>query len=491
MGEEILKKRKITLTLFSGVLIIFLIVTVFNTFTLKSMQPPPNPTNIVLNEDIAARNLSKAITYKTISYQDRSKFDFKEFEKFIAFLHEGFPRIYEQLEFERVNKYALVYKWRGSDSGKRPVGLTSHYDVVPVLSGTEANWEQDPFSGTVVDGKIWGRGTLDDKIGVIGILQAVDYLLAEGFKPRRDMYFMFGFDEEIGGDEGASAIVDTLKDRGISFDYVLDEGGAIVENMVPGVNQPVGVVGISEKGSATAELTIEGSGGHSSQPKDHTNIGRISSAIAKLEDTQFYGDLRGPGEDLFEYVAPEMSFGMKYVFANKVIFEPVIEKILLGQPASAALIRTTIAPTIFQAGEQYNALPEKATAFINLRLMPGDSLGEVKTFIEDTIDDDDINVTVTGNEASKVSSIAGWPFKSIQQAARNVYGNAVVAPYLMFAGSDARQYDRISSNTYRFLPVQITSEDLNRMHGTNEHVSVENYLNAIKFYTEVIRESNK
>jgi carboxypeptidase PM20D1 len=186
-----------------------------------------------------------------------------------------------------------------------------------------------------------------------------------------------------------------------------------------------------------------------------------------------------------------MSFGMKYVFANKVIFEPVIEKILLGQPASAALIRTTIAPTIFQAGEQYNALPEKATAIINLRLMPGDSLDEVKKFIEDTIEDEDIQMTVTGSEASKVSSINGWQFQSIQQAARNVYGNAVIAPYLMFAGSDARQYDRISKNTYRFLPVQITSDDLNRMHGTTEHVSVENYLKAITFYTEVIKEANK
>lgn len=486
-----MKKRRLSLLIIGVLVLVFLIVTGFNTFTVRSKQPTPSPTNVVINEKEAVQHLSKAITYKTVSYQERSKFDFKEFDKFIAFLQESFPAVYENLEFEKVNDYALVYKWKGTEGRKKPVGLTSHYDVVPVLSGTEANWEQDPFSGAVVDGKIWGRGTLDDKIGVIGILQAVDYLLAEGFKPERDMYFMFGFDEEIGGDEGAQAIVDILKDRGITFDYVLDEGGAIVENMVPGVNQPVGVVGISEKGSATAELTIEGSGGHSSQPKDHTNIGRISSAIAKLEDTQFNGDLRGPGEDLFEFVAPEMSFGMKYVFANKVIFEPVIEKILLGQPASAALIRTTIAPTIFQAGEQYNALPETATAIINLRLMPGDSLGDVKKFIGDTIEDDDIKVTVTGNEASKVSSINGWQFKSIQQAARNVYGNAVIAPYLMFAGSDARQYDRISKNTFRFLPVQITSEDLNRMHGTNEHVSVENYLKSIKFYAEVILESNK
>lgn len=486
-----MNKRKLILLIAGGLILIFAIVTVFNTITVKSRQPIPSSTKVVINEDDAVKNLSEAITYKTISYQDRSKFDFNEFDRFIEFLQMSYPAVHEQLDVEMINDYALIYKWTGSDSTKNPIGLTSHYDVVPVLDGTETNWEQDPFSGAVVDGKVWGRGTLDDKIGVIGILQAVDHLVAEGFNPTRDMYFMFGFDEEIGGDEGANAIVNTLKERGITFEFVLDEGGAIVENMVPGVDQPVGVVGVSEKGSATAELTIEGSGGHSSQPKDRTNIGRIASAIAKLEDTQFKADLRGPGKDLFEFVAPEMSFGMKYVFANKFIFEPVIESILLQQPASAALIRTTIAPTIFQAGEQYNALPEKATAFINLRVMPGDSLEKVKSFIEDTIDDEDIKITLTGSEASKVSEVESWHFTAIQQAARNVYEDAVVAPYLMFAGSDAKHYDSISDNTYRFLPVQITSDDLNRMHGTNEHISIENFINAIKFYVEIIEESNK
>ncbi|MGX6444410.1 M20 family peptidase [Neobacillus sp. K501] len=486
-----MKKRKLAFMIIGSFILVFLIVTAFRTVTIKSKQPAAKPAKITINQEAAVANLSKAITFKTVSYQDRSKFDLKEFDQFIAFLEETYPAVHDQLELEKVNHYALVYKWKGTDPQKNPIGLTSHYDVVPVLEGTEANWEQDPFSGAVADGKIWGRGTLDDKIGVIGILQAVEYLLNEDFKPNRDMYFMFGFDEEIGGDEGANAIVKILEDRGITFDFVLDEGGAIVEKMVPGVNQPVGVVGISEKGSATAELSIEGSGGHSSQPKDHTNIGRIASAIAKLEDTQFNADLKGPGEDLFDFVAPEMSFAMKYVFANKWIFEPIIEKILLQQPASAALIRTTIAPTIFQAGEQYNALPEKASAIINLRLMPGDSLEDVKNFIEKTIDDEKIKVTVTGTEASKVSSIDGWQFQAIQQAARNAYDEAVIAPYLMFAGSDAKHYDQISKSTYRFLPVQISSEDLNRMHGTNEHVSIENYLNAIKFYVEIMRESNK
>jgi carboxypeptidase PM20D1 len=471
--------------------LVFLAVTLFNTFTVKSKQPTPRPANLVLDEEKAIKRLSKAITFKTISYQERSKFDFKEFDKFIAFLQESYPEVHKQLELEKINGYALVYRWQGTDSSKKPVGLTSHYDVVPILDGTEENWEQPPFSGVIIDEKIWGRGTLDDKIGVIGIMEAIEKLLRVGFTPSRDMYFMFGFDEEVGGENGAMAIADTLKNKGVTFAFVLDEGGAIVENMVPGVTQPVGVVGISEKGFANAELTIEGSGGHSSQPKNHTNIGCLANAIAKLEDKQFKGDLKGPGKDLFDFVAPEMSFGMKYVFANQFIFEPAIEKILLGKPATAALIRTTIAPTIFQAGEQHNALPEKAYANINLRLMPGDSVEDVENFIRKTIDDDDIRVKVIGSEASKVSSIDGWQFTTIQQATRNVYQNAVIAPYLMFAGSDAKHYDKISENTYRFLPVQITSEDLNRMHGTNEHISIENYLNAIKVYAEVIKEANR
>ncbi len=471
-------------------LLLFMTITMFNTLTLKSRQPQPDPFKGTLDEDHAIETLSKAIQFKTISYQDRSKMNMVELDSFLSFLEKSFPKVYQNLEMEKVNDYALVYRWKGSNHEKSPVGLTSHYDVVPVLEGTEENWEHPPFSGTIAEGKIWGRGTLDDKIGVIGILEAAEHLLSEGYQPERDVYFMFGFDEEIGGDEGASEIVRTLNERGINFEFVLDEGGAIVENMVPGVDKPVGVVGISEKGSATAELTIEGSGGHSSQPKNRTNIGRIASAISKLEETQFPADLQGPGEDLFEFVAPEMSFGMKYVFANKLMFEPVIEKILLQQPASAALIRTTIAPTIFHAGEQYNALPEKAAAIINLRLMPGDSLDKVKQYIEETIDDDQIKVTIEGSEASGVSSVDSWQFKAIQQGARNVYQDAVIAPYLMFAGSDAKHYDSISENTYRFLPVQLTSEDLNRMHGTNEHISIENYLDAIRFYMEIIRESD-
>ena len=483
-------KRKILFFLL-GLVGLFIFVTVILAFTVSSKQPSSITSKVEINEKAAIKRFSEAITYKTISYHDYDQFDYEEFDGFIQFLEKAYPKVHTNLTLEKINEYGLIYKWTGENPDQNPIGITGHYDVVPVLEGTESNWEQQPFSGKVVENKIWGRGTLDDKIGVIGILEAAEYLLEEGYKPSRDMYLMFGFDEEVGGEKGALTIANTLKDRGIEFDFVIDEGGAIVENMVPGVTEPVGVVGISEKGYATVELTIEGSGGHSSQPKERTNIGRIASAISKLEETQFPADLRGPGEDLFEFVAPEMSFLMKYVFANKFIYEPIIEKVLLQQPATSALIRTTIAPTIFQAGEQENALPEIASAKINLRLMPGDSLEDVKNFIVNIIDDEKIKVSITGNEATKVSSVEGSEFKAVQQAARNVYSDAVMAPYLMFAGSDAKHYDLVSRNTYRFLPVQITSEDLNRMHGTNEHISVENFVNAVKFYAELMMVASK
>ncbi|WP_462410836.1 M20/M25/M40 family metallo-hydrolase [Neobacillus sp. Marseille-QA0830] len=178
-----MKKWKLAFLLLASFFLIFAIVTIFRTATVMSKQPVPKPTQAVIDEDAAVGHLSQAVTYKTISYQDRSKFDFSEFDRFIAFLQESYPLVHQQLEYEKINDYGLVYRWKGTDPGKKPIGLTSHYDVVPVLGGTESNWEQEPFSGAVKDGKIWGRGTLDDKIGVIGLLEATEQLLKDKICP--------------------------------------------------------------------------------------------------------------------------------------------------------------------------------------------------------------------------------------------------------------------------------------------------------------------
>lgn len=471
-----------------GIIILFIIVTVGFTLTAKTKQPATKEQNFNVDEQIAIQHLSDSVKFKTISTENVKNVDYEEFDLFKKYLEETYPKIYENLEFQEINEYSLLFKWSGTDTEAKPIGLAGHYDVVPVAKGTESAWEQDPFSGQVDEQYIWGRGTLDDKVGVIGILEGVDYLLAENFTPKQDIYLFFGHDEEIGGKEGAAKITAYLKENNIQLDYVMDEGGAIVENMVPGLDKPVGVIGVAEKGSAKATLSVSGSGGHSSQPKSITTVGRLSKAIAALEETQFKADINGPTEELFTFTSPEMNFGYRYIFENQWLFKPVIKKILLGKPATAAVTRSTIAPTIFHAGDKDNILPENAEAIINIRVMPGDTLKSLKKNIEEIIDDKEVKVAIEGDESSQVSATDSKGFEAIQQAARNTNKDVVIAPYLMIGGSDAKHYNKIADNAYRYLPIEMEADGLERMHGTNERITQKAYIKAIKFYIDLMNE---
>ncbi|GEK33703.1 M20/M25/M40 family metallo-hydrolase [Kurthia sibirica] len=471
-----------------GIVIVFAGVTLYFTMSAKTKQPKAQQQNFKIDEDKAIKNLSTAVTFKTISQEKEKDINYEYFKEFQQFLKDTYPEIYKQLEYKEINDYSMIFKWSGKDSSKKPIGLTSHYDVVPVAKGTEVKWQEDAFSGAVDEKYIWGRGTLDDKVGVIGTLEAVDYLLKEGFVPPQDLYLFFGHDEENGGDAGAAEITKYFKNNMIQFEYIMDEGGAIVNNMVPGVEDPVGVIGVAEKGSATIMLSVEGSGGHSSQPKNKTTIGRLSAAIAALEEQQFTASIAGPTKELFEYTAPEMSFGYKYVFENQWLFKPIIKKILLGKPATAAVTRTTIAPTIFKAGDKGNILPEFAEAQINIRVMPGDTFNSLKKQVNAIIDDKHVKVTITGNEASAVSSSTSRGFKMIQQAAINTNDQTIIAPYIMIGASDSKHYSKISDDAYRFLPIEMEDDGLERMHGTNERVEKVAYMKAIQFYIDLMKQ---
>lgn len=481
-------KKKIIISIVA-IFVIFIGFTVTKTLLAKSKQPTAKQQTHTLDETRIINNLSSAVKIKTISYENRDQIDYSEFDKFIRFLAETYPLVHENLSLERINEYSLIYRWEGTNPKAQPIGLAAHYDVVPVLKGTENDWEEEAFSGTITEEFVWGRGTLDDKVGVIGILEAAEQLVKEGYQPPQDIYLLFGHDEEIGGDEGAAKITDYLNEQNIQLAYVMDEGGAIVTNMVPGIKAPVGVIGVAEKGMADVTLTTTGSGGHSSQPATITNVGRISKAIAKLEEQQFKAHFDGPTKELFEFVAPEMSFGYKYVFENTWLFQPVITKILLGKPATAAVMRSTIAPTIFHAGEKANVLPEKAQANINVRVMPQDTLKSLQKDIEKIIDDEAIEVTVEGNEASPVSSTSNGAFQAIQQAARDTYPDAIIAPYIMIAGSDAKHYARAADDTYRFLPIMMEEDGLQKMHGTNERITKDAMIKAVAFYMTLLQET--
>jgi carboxypeptidase PM20D1 len=487
--------KKIILALLLCIVVLCTVI-LFKTFSFNSKQLEVEPiADITIDTKRVAQNLSRAIQYKTISSQDPSKFDAAPFLAFHKFLEEAFPGIHSQLKKEVINKYSLLYRWKGSDENLKPIVLMAHFDVVPVPYGSGGDWTYPPFSGKIADGFIWGRGSLDDKGCLIATMEAVEALLTDGYTPRRTVYLAFGHDEEIGGSNGAAYIAELFQTRNVKAEWVLDEGAIVAMDLVPGVTNPVSLIGIAEKGYVTLVLTVEHAGGHSAMPPPQSAVGILSTAIHNLQDNPFPADMESPGMQMFDYVGPEMPFGMKLLFANRWLFSPLIKSELEKTKSMNAIIRTTIAPTIFNAGTKENVLPQKATAMVNFRLLPGDSVEYAVKHVKESIDDPRIMITISEIhqplEASPVSDINQESYRILQQSIRQVFPQSIAAPFLVVAGTDTKHYKNISGNIYRFLPVRITSEDLERFHGTNERLGVNNLEEMVKFYIQLIRNSNK
>jgi carboxypeptidase PM20D1 len=365
-------------------------------------------------------------------------------------------------------------------------------DVVPVEEMTGAQWAHPPFDGVISEGYVWGRGTMDDKSSVFGILEAAEMLLAEGFEPRRTVYIAFGHDEEIGGKAGAARIAAVLADRGVRLSYVLDEGLFIAERVVPGVGRPVALVGIAEKGFLSLTLTVEAETGHSSTPPTHTAIGVLSMAVNKLEENQFPEDVGGIPGQMFDYVGPEMTWGMKVVFANLWLFRPLVQRQLAASPGTNASIRTTTAVTVIEGGIKDNVLPSRARAIVNFRILPGDTIEGVMKRVRNVINDPRVKIEKYGDdfdEPSSVSDVDSEEFRVLHKTIRQVFPDVVVAPALVVGATDARHYGKLTGSVYRFLPFHFNNEDISRLHGTNERLSVENYLQGVRFYYQLINNS--
>lgn len=439
----------------------------------------------------AAERLAEAIRIPTVSNQDPARFDAAAFAAFHALLQTRFPRVHARLRREVAAGHSLLYTWPGSDPSLPPLVLMGHMDVVPVEPGTEARWAQPPFAGAVRDGYVWGRGALDDKQSVMGTLEAVEMLLAAGFAPRRTVMLAYGHDEEVGG-RGAQSIAALLRGRGVRPWMVVDEGGVIGEGLMPGVSKPTALVGIAEKGFVSVELTAETEGGHSSMPPRRGSIGRLSAAIQRLEDSPMPARLDGPTLQLFDRVGPHMPFAQRAVFANLWLTRGVVTGTLAGAPSSNAMIRTTTAPTIFQAGTKENVLPSRARAVVNFRILPGDSVAGVVAHVRRVVSDTTVRIRAMegfSSEPSPVSRTDGEPFRVLERSILQAAPDAVVAPYLVVGGTDARHYHALSQHVYRFLPVRMTSEDLARVHGTDERISVRDYEACIRFYRQLLLNS--
>jgi carboxypeptidase PM20D1 len=483
---------KRTLFLLLALLIVLAAVVGINTWRHSSKQLQVAPIKpLVLDEQAAAGRLATALRFRTISYVDLPDQNADEFHKLHAHLMQHYPHAHAKLKREIVGGYSLLYTWPGSDPTAAPIMLMAHQDVVPIAPGTEGDWQTPPFDGVIKDGYIWGRGSWDNKGSLLGLMEAVEKLAADGFQPRQTIYLAFGHDEEVTGQRGAKAIAALLQQRGVRLDYVLDEGLVITENVVKGLDKPVALIGIAEKGYVTMFLNLSAKPGHSSMPPQKTAIGMMSAALARLEDNQLPASIRGVAYDMFETMAPEMSGINRVLLSNLWLFRPLVQRELEKGASTNAMMRTTTALTIVHAGIKDNVLPGAIDATVNFRLIPGDSEKSVIEHVKKTIANDAIQLTTfSGNaEPSRVSHTDAHSYQTINRTLRELFPDTVVAPGLMVGATDARHFEGISDNVYRFSPVHARTEDLPRFHGTNERISVKNYAELIRFYHRLLQNS--
>lgn len=462
------------------------------TANFKSRQIDVVPAEVIeVDEQVVADRLAKALAIQTISHQTAAQIDGDAFRAMHAYLEESFPKTHQQLKREVVADYSLLYKWEGTDPARKPILLMSHLDVVPVEPGTEGNWEHPPFGGEIAEGYVWGRGAIDNKSGVLAIMEAIEHLVGAGFQPATTIYLAFGHDEEIGG-TGNIAISVLLRGRGVQLEYVLDEGSAVLEGIVAAVEKPVASINLAEKGYATVELTTKQDGGHSSMPPAQSAVGVISDAVRKLEQNPFPATLREPGSVMFDYLGPEMPFAQKTLMANRWLTAPLLTRILAGTPSTNAMLRTTTAVTMISGGIKENVLPTSARAVVNFRLLPGDSVQDVVNHVRRAINDPRVEATCIeqmSSEASRVSSVDSRAFETIHRTVREVFPETVVAPGLTLGATDSRHYEGIADDVYRFIPMRMRPDDLKRFHGTNERIGVANHAEMIRFYVQLIKNS--
>jgi carboxypeptidase PM20D1 len=456
-------------------------------FPSRQMEVAPAP-RVEVDAAAVARHLAGAIRIPTVSDYERSRMDEAAFLRLHRYLEETYPALHSVVERERLGHASLLYTWRGRRPELRPVLLLAHQDVVPVEAGSEPGWSQPPFAGRIADGFVWGRGAMDDKGSLICLLEATEALVAAGFQPERTVLLAFGDDEEVGG---AAAIADGLRARGVEVEYVLDEGGAIVLDVVPYVAAAIALVGIAEKGSATVELRVEGEGGHSATPPRHTAVGLVSRAVAALERRPMRGRIGGATQRMFEYLGPELALPYRVAFANLWLLRPVIERAMAKQPQTDAMLRTTTAATIIEGGVKENVLPARARAAVNFRILPGDRVEDVVAHVRRVVADDRVHIELSRRPAprnpSGISPVASGGFPALQRTIHEVFPDAVVAPYLVLGGTDARHYQALSDGVYRFAPFVYTGDDRERVHGTGERIAVDSLPDAVRFYMRLIR----
>lgn len=436
-----------------------------------------------------AGRLAEAVRFPTVStFEGNAPGEAETFAAFRAHLARAFPLTHARLASELVNNCALIFRWDGRDRNAKPVLLLSHLDVVPAeVPFAPKQWTYPPFEGRIADGFVWGRGTWDDKLGVMGILEASEALLAEGFVPARTVYFHFGCDEEVTGSRGAARSAALFAERGIRFEWAFDEGLTVADGIIPGVTA-AGLIGIAEKGYLSVDLVATTEGGHSSMPARETAIGVLADAINCITRNPMPAVLPSASRRMLTALGPEMPFWRRLLMANLWLFEPLVASAMTKAPATNASVRTTSAPTIISGGIKDNVLPPQARATINFRIRPGDSIRDVMAHIKRVVGDPRVVATAhpRANEPTRDAAVTAAGYGTIATAIRQIFPDAAVAPALMVAATDSRFFLDVVDDVYRFDPVRATATDLPRFHGVDERISIAGYFDAVRFYRQVL-----
>jgi len=453
-------------------------------------KPLPLPTvdgdEVSFDKEAAISNLQTLVKFKTVSYRDPSLEDDGEFEALIAKLPEMYPHVFEKCEFMRFPDRGLLLKWKGKSQGDASV-MMAHYDVVPA---DEAKWDKPPFDGIIEDGALWGRGTLDTKVTLNGILTAADKLISEGFTPERDVYLAFSGGEEVNG-KGALNIVNYFYDNKIPVGLVSDEGGAVVENMFPGVKEPCGLIGIAEKGMMDVQYRVTTNGGHASAPAPHTPVGILSDACCKVENHPFKSKMTAPVAEMFDTLGRHSTFVYRMIFSNMWCFGWLLDLLAKKKGGEMnALMRTTVAFTQMQGSNASNVVPTDAKMVSNIRINPLDTMESVEAYLKKTVDNDKVDIKVLhGMQPSRISVTDCEEYRRIERAVASTWRGALVSPYLMVQCSDSRHYGKISDRVYRFSAMALSAEERRSIHGNNEKITLDAICKAVEFYIRLLRNS--
>lgn len=501
-----------------GILIIVVAVLLVKTYTypFKKNTAVTSEGWKPVKNDSALMRLSGGIKIPTVSTGSLGEFNYAPFDNFKKYLKTSYPLVYQNTENTEVNTYALIFRLKGSDSSLEPILFLSHIDVVPPgdadvkskeqnifrpddkplppISKVAEDWDFEPFSGNVANGRIYGRGAIDMKGMLFSLMESMNTIIKNKTIPKRDIYLAFGFDEEVGGQKGAMQIADYFKKKGLKFDAVYDEGGLIMQKgNVAGIDSDVAVVGCAEKGFLSAKIKVKGLGGHSSMPPMESAIGKAAVIMQRLEDHQMKPTITPLIKNFFDNIGEAMPFSSRLAISNQWLLKPLLLSQLTKNNTTNALVRTTTALTMMKGSDGTNVLSPEVEFVVNFRLLPGDTAKEVREHIAKVTEGFDVEVEEIDNtrEASAVSPANKKAYQLIEAGIKEINPGAIVTPYLTMAGTDAYKYQIVSKNIYRFMPIRINSSEQQSIHSTNEYISIENYLKMIHYFEYVMKNYDK